>query len=244
MKSDRMRHLALAGLILAALAALAAVGAGLGFRGELWSYRTAFSILRWAAYAGLAAALVSLLTAVLCLRRGPRRGLLSAAAGLVLGLLVAAVPLSHLRAARSVPPIHDISTDVDDPPPFVAILPLRAGAPNPAAYGGATIAAEQRAAYPDIVPVNLPLPPDEAYGKALAAARSLGWTVVADSPGEGRIEATDRTFWFGFRDDIVVRVRPHAGGSVVDIRSVSRVGRSDTGTNAARIRRFVHALKP
>ena len=238
-----MRQLALAGLVLAALAGLAAVGAGLGFRGELWSYRTAFGILRWAAYAGLAAALVSLLAAVLCLRRRPRRGLWSAAAGLLLGLVVAAVPLGHLRAARSVPPIHDISTDVDDPPAFVAILPLRADAPNPAEYGGPTIAAEQRAAYSDIVPVTLPLPPDEAYRKALAAARSLGWEVVAASPENGRIEATDRTFWFGFRDDIVVRVRARTGGSVVDVRSVSRVGRSDTGTNAARIRRFIHALQ-
>lgn len=237
-----MRRLAIAGLVLAALAALAAVGAGLGFRWELWSHRAAFTILRWAAYAGLAAAAVSLLSALLSLRHRPRRGLLPAVVGIALGLLIVALPLAHLRAARSVPPIHDISTDLEDPPSFSAILPLRAGAPNPAEYGGPAVAAEQRKAYPDIAPITLPLSPDQAYGKALAAARALGWDVVAARPASGRIEATDRTFWFGFRDDIVVRVRPREGGSVIDVRSVSRVGRSDTGTNAKRIRRFIDEM--
>jgi len=238
-----MRRLAIAGLILAALAALAAVGAGLGFRWELWSHRTAFTILRWAAYTGLGAAAVSLLGALAALRRRPRRGVWPAAIGLVLGLLVAALPLGHLRAARSVPPIHDITTDLEDPPSFVAILPLRAGAPNAAQYGGPAIAAQQRAAYPGIATIILPLAPQQAFAKALAAARVLGWDVVAAVPEDGRIEATDRTFWFGFRDDVVVRVRPRNGGSVVDIRSVSRIGRSDTGTNAKRIRRFVGEIK-
>jgi len=150
---------------------------------------------------------------------------------------------SASRAARSVPPIHDITTDLEDPPSFVAILPLRAGAPNAAQYGGPAIAAQQRAAYPGIATIILPLAPQQAFAKALAAARVLGWDVVAAVPEDGRIEATDRTFWFGFRDDVVVRVRPRNGGSVVDIRSVSRIGRSDTGTNAKRIRRFVGEIK-
>jgi uncharacterized protein (DUF1499 family) len=236
--TGNMRRIAIAGLVLASLAALAAICAGLGYRWEFWSHGPAFTILRWAGYASLAGAAVSLVAALLVLRRRPRRGLLPAAAGLALGLLVAAVPLSYLRAARSVPPIHDISTDMDDPPGFVAILALRANAPNSAVHAGASIAGQQREAYPDIVPIVLPLAPQQAFTKALAATRALGWQVVAAVPEDGRIEATDRTFWFGFRDDVVVRVKPQNGGSVIDLRSVSRVGRSDVGANAKRIRRF------
>ena len=66
---------------------------------------------------------------------------------------------------------------------------------------------------------------------------------MAAVPAEGRLEATARTRWFGFRDDVVVRVRPDGAGSRVDVRSVSRVGRSDLGTNARRIRGFMDALR-
>jgi uncharacterized protein (DUF1499 family) len=78
--------------------------------------------------------------------------------------------------------------------------------------------------------------------RATEAARALGWEIVATAPADGRLEATDRTRWFGFRDDVVVRVRPDGSGSRVDARSVSRVGRSDLGTNARRIERFLAAL--
>ena len=78
---------------------------------------------------------------------------------------------------------------------------------------------------------------------ALDAAERMGWTMVASSPAEGRIEATDKTLWYGFKDDIVIRVTPSAGGSKVDVRSVSRVGRSDIGINAQRIRRYLEKLK-
>jgi uncharacterized protein (DUF1499 family) len=142
-----------------------------------------------------------------------------------------------------VPPIHDVTTDPDDPPRFVAVLPLRREAPNSAEYAGPTLAAQQRAGYPDLAPVHLADPPPQAFARAVAAARSLGWQIVAAAPAEGRLEATDRTRWFGFRDDVVVRVLPEAGGSRVDVRSVSRVGRSDLGTNARRIRRFLEALQ-
>lgn len=237
-----MRRAAVTGLTFALLAGLIAAGAGLGYRWELWSFRAGFTILRWAAYASLAAAALSLVGAMLALRHRSRRGLLPGVAGLVLGLAIASVPFAHLLSAREVPPIHDISTDTRDPPTFVAIRALRAGAPNSPDYAGAAVAEQQHRAYPDIAPVVLALPPDQAFTKALAAAKALGWRIVAAVPGQGRIEATDRTFWFGFTDDVVVRVRRGTGGSVVDVRSVSRVGRSDTGTNANRIRRFIREL--
>jgi uncharacterized protein (DUF1499 family) len=146
------------------------------------------------------------------------------------------------RIARSVPPINDITTDTANPPVYVAVLPLRAGAPVSADYPGAETAAKQQSAYPDIRPVELNVAPDVAYARALDTARSFGWAIDATDAASGRIEATATTPWFGFQDDIVIRVSPTATGSRVDIRSHSRVGRSDLGTNAARIRAFIAKL--
>jgi len=120
---------------------------------------------------------------------------------------------------------------------------LRKDAPNPAEYGGAEIAAKQAGAYPDLKTIPLSLPPEQAFGVALATAQRMGWRIVAAVPTEGRIEASDTTFWFGFIDDIVIRVRPEGNGALLDIRSVSRVGLSDVGTNAGRIRKFIARLK-
>ena len=88
----------------------------------------------------------------------------------------------------------------------------------------------------------LAVPTDKAFDRALAAARAMGLEIVANSPAEGRIEATATTFWFGFKDDVVVRIVPDRQGSRVDVRSVSRVGRSDVGTNARRIRAYLQKL--
>jgi uncharacterized protein (DUF1499 family) len=142
-----------------------------------------------------------------------------------------------------VPPIHDITTDTQDPPQFSAILPLRADAPNPPEYEGGEVAAQQREAYPDIQPLRLALDPDVAYTRALNAARSLRWEIVAADPEARRIEATDRTFFFGFADDVVIRVTPAGEGARIDVRSKSRVGRSDVGANARRIRRFLQRVQ-
>jgi uncharacterized protein (DUF1499 family) len=129
-----------------------------------------------------------------------------------------------------------------DPPQLVATLPLRAGAENTAVYGGPKLAAEQKQGYPDIAPLALPVPPQAAFERAQRVAGDMGWQIVAADPAAGRLEATDTTAWFGFHDDIVVRIRPAGAGSRVDVRSVSRVGRSDIGTNAKRIRAFLARL--
>jgi uncharacterized protein (DUF1499 family) len=236
------RILALCGFYGALLAALAAMTAGFGSRGGLWHFRTGFAILTWAAWGGMAAAVIALVGALAAIKARQWRSGGIALLGLVVGVIICAVPYSWQATARAVPPIHDISTDIDQPPLFVAILPLRKDAPNPAEYGGSAVALQQRAAYPDIRSVVLSARPEEAFTKALAAARALGWKIVAAVPAEGRIEATDTTFWFGFTDDIVMRITPADDRSQVDIRSVSRVGRSDVGTNAKRIRAFLQRL--
>lgn len=237
-------RLATLGFALAVLAAVAAVASGLGSRAELWTFRTGFQILRWAAWGGLAAAVLSLAGIVAAfVRPGPRgRSLVLAALGLVLGAITVWIPWTWKQRADAVPPIHDISTDTDDPPLFEAILPLRADAPNPSEYGGDSIAAQQREGYPDLGPLTLDAPSEAVFLRALEAARDMGWEIVESDPERGRIEATDTTPWFGFEDDVVVRVRPVGAGSRVDVRSVSRVGRSDVGTNARRIEDYLEKL--
>ena len=199
-------------------------------------------MLRWAADGGLLAAAVSIAGLVLSRRQLSRARLILSISGLVIGLGVVGVLWSWWHTAQSLPAIHDITTDTENPPAFVSVLPLRKDAANPAEYGGPEIAAKQNAAYPDLAPVMLPLPPPPAFEQALRTAREMGWTIVDSNPGEGRIEATDRTFWFGFKDDIVIRITQADQGSRIDVRSVSRVGRSDVGTNAKRIRNFLKKL--
>ncbi len=239
---ERLVYVAAAGLVLAVAAGIAELLAGPGTRVGWWSFRTGFDLLRWGAYGGIAGAALCFVAGVAA-RPGPgRTGTRIAVAGLLVGLAAAAVPWGYLRVARSVPPIHDISTDTENPPAFVALLPARLQAPNGAAYEGPEVAAKQRAAYPDVRPLLLPDPPPRAFERALAAAQKMGWTIAEADKAGGRIEATATTFWFGFRDDVVVRVAPEGTGSRIDVRSDSRVGASDLGTNARRIRTYLELI--
>jgi uncharacterized protein (DUF1499 family) len=227
-------------LLLAALAALLLLIAGPGTRLEWWDFRTGFLLMRWAVYFGGAAIVFALV--LLAIPRTRRGGVGTLTVALVLGLVAAGIPLYGLSVARSVPPIHDISTDTERPPAFVDVLPLRAGAPNAAEYAGAELAAQQHAAYPDLATHRIDAPVAEAFARAEQAARAMGWEIVAVDEASGRIEATDTTFFFGFKDDVVIRVEPDREGSRIDVRSVSRVGMSDVGTNAKRIRAYLRRL--
>jgi hypothetical protein len=227
-------------LLLAVIAVLLLLAAGPGTRLALWEFGTGFQLMRWAAFAGLAAAGLAVVMILLPRTRRGRLAVLLAA--LALGLGVAFVPWTALRQARALPPIHDITTDTERPPQFVAILPLRAGAPNPAAYGGADVARAQVGAYPDLRPHRMGAAPADAFKHAQQAARDMGWEIVAVDAAAGRIEATDTTFWFGFKDDVVIRVEADGAGSRIDVRSVSRVGVGDVGANAKRIRAYLRAL--
>lgn len=229
-------------IAVAALGALLLLLAGPGVRLGLWSFRTGFDLMRWGAYIGLAGAVLAVLQLVVPRwRRGRRPALVLAIA---LGTLAAGVPWYWRRLASEVPPIHDITTDTADPPAFVAVLPLRAQATNQAEYGGPEIAAQQAAAYPDIRPLILPSTrPGAAFSRAHGAVRASGWDLVAADSAAGRIEATATTGWFAFKDDVVIRIRPEGAGSRLDVRSVSRVGRSDVGTNARRIRAYLARVR-
>ncbi len=231
-----------AGFGIAFIAAIAALLAGLGTRWGWWDYRSGFLILRCAVWAGLGAIAISLYAIVMALRHRLRRASVFSIHGLIIGALVFGVPWYLVNEGRKLPPIHDITTDTERPPAFVAVLPVRKDAPNTAQYGGAELAAQQKQGYPDVVPALLAVPPRAAFDLALDVARKSGWEIVAAVPDDNRIEATATTDWFGFKDDIVIRVKPANGGSRVDMRSVSRVGRSDLGANARRIRDFMREL--
>ncbi len=231
-----------AGLVLSLLAGIGTALSGLGSRWGWWYFTTGFTILQASAIAGLVAAAVSLGGGIAVRHEHHRWAFTVAAAGIIVGLVTAGIPLSWMRLAERMPNINDITTDMNNPPQFVKIMPLRQDAPEPAVYGGARIADQQRAYYPDIKPIILPLPASTAFDYALSAAKDRGWQIVDADQAAGRIEAVATTFWFGFKDDVVVRIAPAAGGSRIDIRSVSRVGTGDIGTNAKRIRSYLHEL--
>ena len=239
------RHVPLLAAVLAAVAVVLLGLAPLGWRAGWWSYRfSLLSLLPWAAYFGIAAVAVSVVAFLLGRSRILWRGVAIAVIAFVVGGLTAYVPWHYDQIRRAVPPIHDITTDPDNPPGFVAVVTARkAEGANPVAYEGAELADQQRRAYPDIAPFNLSLGRDAAFARALETAKHMGWTIVAADDPAGRIEASDRSRWMGFTDDIVIRVTATDSGSRVDMRSSSRLGRSDFGVNAARIRAYLTALR-
>lgn len=169
--------------------------------------------------------------------------------GCVVAFLCWYVPQSY-SPPEGTPAIHDIATDPYAPLEYIAIAPLRADAANNMEYGvmpGIDTVQQhidmQLAAYPDIVPQTFAEAPDVVFARALSAVETMGWEVVATDAESGRIEATDTTFWFRFKDDVVVEITADpAGGSILNARSLSRVGRSDVGKNASRLREFFELL--
>ena len=225
------------GLALAVAALVLPLAGALGTRAGLWRFTAGFALIA----AGVLAAVTAVVLAAVGGWLTARWGL--AGASIACGLVALAVPVAVVAAGRGPPPNHDITTDPSTPPAGVAALPLRPDNASPAAYDGPAAAAAQQRAYPDVQPIVLAISPYEALRRAVAAARALGWTIVGQDPGRGTIEATDTTFWFGFTDDIVIRVSRAGEGSRVDIRSKSRVGVGDLGVNAQRIRRFTAEMR-
>ena len=240
-----LRHAPLLAVALAVIAAVLLALGPIGWRAGWWHYRFAFlNLMPWAAYFGVAALVVSVLTLLLGRSRIEGRGITVAILAFAAGGLIAYVPWHYDQVRKTVPPIHDITTDPDNPPPFVVVAPLRQErGENPVVYEGAKIAELQRRAYPDIVPFSLALPPAAAFNRAFDTAQQMGWTLLAADDAAGRIEASDRSRWFGFTDDIVIRVTASGSGSRIDLRSSSRLGRSDFGVNAARIGSYLAALR-
>src|SRR5262249_40353020 len=157
-----------------------------------------------------------------------------------IGIALITYPAYLGAKAYRLPPLADITTDTNDPPRFEAIARLPPPEANPIGYPGAGVAEMQHATYPNIAPLQTGTTPAELYEAALGVVTKRKWRIVdarAPQPGrrEGRIEAVARTMLMGFRDDVVIRVRPISGGARLDIRSASRYGQRDFGANAQRV---------
>jgi uncharacterized protein (DUF1499 family) len=151
------------------------------------------------------------------------------------GLAAVAILVLALRPGADLPAINDITTDPEDPPLFSTT-------DRDTSYPAEDFAPQQRAAYPDLEPIRVSSAPDRALVLASETAESLGWEIVSVDPAAGRLEAREVSLIFRFVDDVVVRVRPTAAGTVIDVRSKSRDGRGDLGVNTRRIRAFAAAI--
>jgi uncharacterized protein (DUF1499 family) len=234
-------------LLLSGGAIVAALIDALGSANGWWPFGAGLKALRYLFFISLAGVVLGIVVRV----RHKHKHDMMAAVAIVLGLAFSGYLLSLYRAATSVPAIHDVSTDLKDPPAFVT-LSLRKdnldAIPDEGRPGWKALPPIERwralvgEAYPDLKPVQLAVPPAEAIKKAEALARDSGWVIASSDPQAGHLEATATTRFFRFKDDVIVRARPDAGGSIVDVRSVSRVGRSDLGMNAKRVRKFTRNL--
>lgn len=232
-----------------AVAWLAAVGHGQGW----WHYTTAFFVLRFAFFAAIAGGAMALI-ALLIRVRDRRRNVTLAGVG---ALVIAAIFVSWIgiqaRTARAAPPIHDITTNLDDMPQFYRLRVREDNLANIPNLGRSDLdqlppedrwMTIHREGYPDLKTVHVPMSPGQTILRAADLARERDWDFATINPDDGILEATDTSTFFRFKDDIVVRARrAPQGGSFVDMRSVSRVGVSDTGANAKRIRSFLGDLQ-
>ena len=229
-------------LALAVLAILAMVLPGPLYRLGAVGLGTAFRLIRYGAYGGMVAVALGVLALLLCgVVKASVRPVALALLAIVLGAVAWGVPYLWLKKAESVPAIHDITTDTRNPPQFLPdVIALRtaAHAVNSTVYGGPKVAALQHQAYPDIQPMMFKQPPATVFAAALNTVKHMGWTLDSAHPHTGIIEASSTTLWFGFTDDVVIRIEAQPDGARLDIRSESRIGESDVGRNAARIRRF------
>ena len=250
------RILNIAGIIAGLLGlglALYAVAAPLGVWLGQWDFRQGFTLLRnaepyalWIAGISLVVTIAGVVGArVLNLGNNLRLTGLAFIATIAAGIAYQ-VPTAY--RTTDAPPIHDITTNTANPPAYVAIAPLRADAANSMVYGDSRnmtperLAQLQHEAFPDIVPQRFSESTDEVFDRVLAAVDSLGWELVDASREDGRIEATDTTFWFRFKDDVIVLITREGNETVLNARSLSRVGGSDFGKNAARLRNLFALL--
>ncbi len=227
------------GFIVAIGCALTALAAGLGYRFDLWHFRTGIATLGYVFWVAAATAVLTLIGLVLAaVGRAPNRALVLGFAGVLVAGITAYIPYHLRQTANSVPAIHDITTDLANPPVFVRAAANRKKDDHPVAYDGAKVGELQKGAYPDIAPIVSAAPPDKAFDAAKATLADMGLEIVEADPAQGRVEAVATSLLFGFKDDVVVRVAAAPDGTHVDMRSKSRVGRNDFGINAKRIRTF------
>ncbi|HXG99326.1 MAG TPA: DUF1499 domain-containing protein [Sphingomicrobium sp.] len=247
------RQLTILALVLTIGGALAALAAAVGSGAGLWHFGSAFTVLRYAFYATMAGGAVAIVALLLSLKSGGGLAKYNLAALLIAaGFAFYLIP--QVATARRLPGIHDITTDLANPPQFAA-LTVRADnldkVPDEGRAELKAMAPVERwkalhgKAYSDLRPLKAPVGPAQAFQRAEALVKKRGWDIAKSDPGQGTIEATATTLFFRFKDDVAIRITPdpaNSQASVIDMRSISRVGGSDVGVNAARIRTFLGDL--
>ena len=201
-----------------------------------------FQFFMLGAVFGGIALLLGLIGVVTTRASSGRSGRAAALIAMAIGAAIVAGVGMAARPGSGLPPINDISTDLEDPPAFFALAEVPANQGRDLSHPGEAMAQQQRAGYPDLAPILVPLPPDEAFTRVAAEVETLGWQVARSEAERGEIEATDTSAIFRFVDDISIRLRPVDEGTRVDMRSKSRDGQGDLGANAARIRQLRDAL--
>ena len=232
-------------LVSAVILLIILVTGPLGYKFSMVPLQPSLVSLLIAVAGGALVFLIGLVYLVIAMRSdlGKNRNLVIVS--MILGLVPVGIIGPQMAAAGDVPPIHDITTDTANPPAFIAIVPLRENAPNGYEYGvseawpAEKLGATTMAAYPDLKPIESDLSVADAVDRTEDALQTMGLEIVAVDKEAGLVEATATTFWFGFKDDMVVRIVGNGEGSRIDLRSMSRVGQSDVGANAARITDFV-----
>ena len=241
MGGDKSR-LAVWGLRLAVLALIILALSIAGLRFHLMAFRTPLMGIAVAGLVGIIAFLVSAF-GVISAAVGRKSGIGLALVGIVVAAVSATPFTTSFFKGRGVPPIHDITTDLANPPQFVAVVKLRGADSNPLdRKDPANLAELQEKAYPDLAPMKVNAPAGKVFEAAREVVHDMGWTLDAATPETGLIEATATTSLLHFKDDVAIRVEETENGTQVDMRSVSRVGISDLGANAARIFKFETAL--
>ncbi len=223
------------GAVLFGLASILLLAASaLGYRQDWWPVLRALDVASWGAWAAIAGAALAMAALGLGLARG-RSGGGIAVLGLVLSLPVLIAAGAWQYATLTTPPINDISTDTEDPPVFWFTA-------TPSDYP-AQNAEPQRAAYPDVRPLETPVSADEAFAAALALVEERGWEVLSADPAESQIEAIATSRVFGFEDEVAIRFSETDTGTRIDMRSRSRLGQIDRGANARRIEAYLADLE-
>lgn len=231
-----MSKVALLGLTLAVAAVITIVISVIGYRSGWWRHPQSFSLFGWATYAAIAALLISAYGVFKTRVQNQQGGFLIAIMAIVLSLPIISATLMFEYSADAYPKINDISTDTLDPPSFWDV-------DEPMEYPGDDVAELQKAAYPDLVTLSVPVTSEQAFESALAIMKEKGWEVIAKVPDEGRIEAVVSSLLYGFKDEVVVRIGSSDNGTIIDVRSRSRIGRIDRGANAKRIRNYLKEFK-
>jgi hypothetical protein len=248
---DWTRLVTWAAVLLGVGAVVAALVAAIGSAMEIWGFRAGLTSLRYFFWIAVAGAVLGLVGLIMARRRA--KLLLANLLALIVALGFVLYLGNLVRTAKSVPAIHDVATDLDDLPQFTRLkvradnlekIPDEDKPELKAMPPAERWKAVHRAHYGDLKTLRLSSPPAETVRRVAALARDRGWDTALVDEAAGTVEATETSRFFRFKDDVVVRVRPApGGGSLVDMRSISRVGASDVGMNARRVRAFLADLQ-